>query len=87
MLKQTLIAAAALTALAFGAPQAEAGYGHGNGHGHGHGHGHHNYSKHWNYSNYGGGCYVSRPVTIRVWSDYAYGYIYKTVYRGINICY
>ena len=28
-----------------------------------------------------------RPVTIRVWSDYAYGYIYKTIYRSINVCY
>ncbi len=86
MLKQNLIAAAALTALAFAAPQAQAGYGHGNGHGHGHGH--HNYGQHWNFSYYGGGCaYVSRPVTIRVWSDYAYRYIFKTVYRNVRVCY
>jgi hypothetical protein len=82
MFKKTLIAAAALAAFAFAVPQAQAGYGHG----HGHGHGHH-YGKHWNFSYYGGGCHVTRPVTIRVWSDYAYRYIYKTVYRSINVCY
>jgi hypothetical protein len=81
MFKKTLIAAAALAAFALAMPQAQAGYGYGYGHGHGHGHGY----GHWN--SYYGGCYVSRPVTIRVWSDYAYGYIYKTVYRSINICY
>jgi len=77
MFKTTLIAGAALAALAFAMP-AQAGYGYGHGHGHGH-HGH--YGK-YSY----GGCYVSRPVTIRVWSDYAYRYIYKTVYRKINVC-
>jgi hypothetical protein len=78
MFKKTLIAAAALAAFAFAVPQAQAGYGYGHGHGHGHGH----YGHNW-----GGGCWVSRPVTIRVWSDYAYGYIYKTIYRSINVCY
>jgi hypothetical protein len=81
MLKKTLIATAALAALAFAMPQAQAGYGYGHGNGHGHGHGHGHYGK-YSY----GGCYVSRPVTIRVWSDYAYRYIYKTVYRKINVC-
>jgi hypothetical protein len=84
MFKKTLIAAAALAAFAFAVPQAQAGYG-GHGHGHGYGHGHGHYGHHWNYSY--GGCWVSRPVTIRVWSDYAYGYIYKTIYRRINVCY
>lgn len=82
MFKKTLIAAAALAALAFAMPQAQAGYGYGYGHGHGHGH-HGHYYKKYSY----GGCYVRRPVTIRVWSDYAYRYIYKTVYRSINVCY
>jgi hypothetical protein len=81
MFKKTLIAAAALAAFAFAVPQAQAGYGYGYGHGHGHGH----YGHHWDYSY--GGCWVSRPVTIRIWSDYAYGYIYKTIYRRINVCY
>ena len=32
-------------------------------------------------------CYtVTRPVTIRVWSDYSYAYIFRTVYRDIKIC-
>jgi hypothetical protein len=81
MFKKTLIAAAALAAFAFAVPQAQAGYGYGYGHGHGHGH----YGHHWDYSY--GGCWVSRPVTIRIWSDYTYGYIYKTIYRRINVCY
>jgi hypothetical protein len=81
MFKKTLIAAAALAAFAFAVPQAQAGYGYGYGHGHGHGHGH--YGHHYSY----GGCWRSRPVTIRVWSDYAYHYIYKTIYRRINVCY
>jgi hypothetical protein len=79
MFKKTLIAGAALAAFAFAVPQAQAGYGYGHGHGHGHGH----YGHNWG----GGGCWVQRPVRIRVWSDYAYGYVYRTVYRGINICY
>jgi hypothetical protein len=78
MFKKTLIAAAALAAFAFAVPQAQAGYGYGHGHGHGHAH----YGHHWNYSY--GGCWVYRPVTIRVWSDYAF---YKTIYRRINVCY
>lgn len=85
MLKKTLIAAAALAAFAFAVPQAQAGYGghgHGHGHGYGHGHGHGHYGHHRNY-----GCWVSRPRTIRVWSDYAYRYVYRTTYRRINICY
>jgi hypothetical protein len=81
MFKKTLIAAAALAAFAFAVPQAQADYGYGYGHGHGHGH----YGHHWDYSY--GGCWVSRPVTIRIWSDYSYGYIYKTIYRRINVCY
>jgi hypothetical protein len=81
MFKKTLIAAAALAAFAFAVSQAQAGYGYGYGHGHGHGH----YGHHWDYSY--GGCWVSRPVTIRIWSDYTYGYIYKTIYRRINVCY
>ena len=28
----------------------------------------------------------TRPVTIRVWSDYSYAYIFRTVYRDIKIC-
>jgi hypothetical protein len=79
MFKKTLIAAAALAAFAFAVPQAQAGYGYGHGQGHGH------YGHHWGYSY--GGCWVSRPVAIRIWSDYAYGYIYKTIYRRINVCY
>jgi hypothetical protein len=74
MLKTTLIAAAALTAVAFAAPQAEA---------HGHGHNHH-----WSFAYYGGGCaYITRPVTIRVWSDYKHRYVYKTVYQDFPLCY
>jgi hypothetical protein len=84
MFKKTLIAGAALAALAFAMPQAQAGYGYGHGHGHGHGYGHHGHSYGWNY---GGGCWTQRPVRIRVWSDYAYGYVYKTVYRSLNVCY
>jgi len=30
--------------------------------------------------------YESRPVTIRVWDDYSYSYIYRTIYRSYKIC-
>ena len=29
---------------------------------------------------------MSRPVTIRVWDDYSYSYIYKTIYRSYKVC-
>jgi ribosome recycling factor len=28
----------------------------------------------------------SRPITIRVWDDYSYSYIYKTIYRSYKVC-
>jgi hypothetical protein len=77
MFKKALVAATALAGLMlFAVPQAEA-------HGHGHGHG-----SHWKFAYYGGGCaYISRPVTIRVWSDYKHRFVYKTVYQDFPLCY
>jgi hypothetical protein len=59
--------------------QAEAGYGYGYG-----GYGYH-YRPHYSYS-YSYCHYESRPVTIRVWDDYSYSYIYRTIYRSYKIC-
>lgn len=42
-----------------------------------HGHGYH-----W------GGCfYLTKPVTIRVWSHYKHRFVWKTVYRDYPICF
>ena len=39
------------------------------------------------YSYYRPHCYTStRPVTIRVWDDYSYSYIYRTIYRDYRVC-
>jgi hypothetical protein len=83
MLKKTLLSAAALSALVLGASQANAGYG-----GYGWSHGYNHYKPHYRtYSYHKPHCYtVSKPVTVRVWSDYGYGYIFRTVYRDIRIC-
>jgi hypothetical protein len=86
MFKKTLITAAALATLAFGASAANAGYGISIGYGHGHGHGHFNYSL--DLSDYDSSCYyVVRPVTIKVWDDYSYGYYFKTIHRKVRVCY
>src|SRR5262245_23142349 len=53
------------------------GYGYG-------GYGYH-YRPHYSYS-YSYCHYESRPVTIRVWDDYSYSYIYRTIYRSYKIC-
>jgi hypothetical protein len=60
--------------------QAEAGYGYGYG-----AYGYHHYRPHYSYS-YSYCHYVSRPVTILVWDDYSYSYIYKTIYRSYKVC-
>jgi hypothetical protein len=80
MLKKILLSAAALSVLVLGASQAEAGYGYS--------YGYKYYKPHYrSYSYHKPHCYtVTRPVTIRVWSDYSYGYIFRTVYRDIRIC-
>ncbi|MGC2409027.1 MAG: hypothetical protein WA441_03240 [Methyloceanibacter sp.] len=32
-------------------------------------------------------CYTQpRPVTIRVWDDYSWEFIFKTVYRDYRVC-
>ena len=78
MFKKILLSAVALTGLVLGASQAEAGYGYG-------GYGYNHYRPHYSYS-YSYCHYVSRPVTIRVWDDYSYSYIYKTIYRSYKVC-
>ena len=84
MFKKTLITAAALATLAFGASAANAGYGISIGYGHGHGH--FNYSL--DLSDYDSSCYyVVRPVTIKVWDDYSYSYYFKTINRKVRVCY
>jgi hypothetical protein len=84
MFKKILLSAAALSALVLGASQAQAGYGVSYGYSHGYNH----YKPHYrSYSYHKPRCYsVTRPVTIRVWSDYSYAYIFRTVYRDIRIC-
>lgn len=86
MLKQTLIAAAALATLALGASQAEAhGYGYSRGYG-SYGYSHYRPS-YRTYSDYRPHCYTaSRPVTIRIWDDYSCEYILRTVYRDYQVC-
>lgn len=80
MFKKILLSAAALSGLVLCASQAEAGYGYSYGYGHDKPH-YRSYSYHKPH------CYtVTRPVTIRVWSDYSYAYIFRTVYRDIRIC-
>jgi hypothetical protein len=80
MFKKILLSAAALSGLVLCASQAEAGYGYSYGYGHDKPH-YRSYSYHkpHRYT-------VTRPVTIRVWSDYSYAYIFRTVYRDIRIC-
>jgi hypothetical protein len=80
MFKKILLSAVALTGLVLGASQAEAGYGYGYG-----GYGYNHYRPHYSYS-YSYCHYVNRPVTIRVWDDYSYEYIYKTIYRSYRVC-
>jgi len=79
MLKKILLSAVALSGLVLGVSQAEAGNGYGYG-----GYGYH-YRPHYSYS-YSYCHYESRPVTIRVWDDYSYSYIYRTIYRSYMIC-
>jgi hypothetical protein len=86
MLKKTLVAAAALTAIALGAASPASAH----------------YNKHYNFSWYAGypwggyayktynynPChYESRPVTLKIWDEYSYSYYFKTVYRDIKVCY
>jgi hypothetical protein len=71
MLKKTLITAAALASLALFAAPQAEA-------GYKHGHG-------WKY---GGGCiYLTKPVTVRVWSHYKHRFIWKTVYRDYPFCF
>ena len=82
MFKKILLSAAALSSLFLFASQAEAGYGYGYSYGYGHYKPHHR-----SYSYYKPHCYsVTKPVTIRVGSDYSYAYVFRTVYRDIRIC-
>ena len=79
MLKKTLIAAAALTAVALGAASpASAHY-----------QGCYNLSVYADYPSYSySSChYETRPVTLRIWDQYSYSYYFKTVYRDVRICY
>ena len=76
MFKKILLSAAALSGLFLFASQAEAGYGYG-----------HYKPHHRSYSYYKPHCYsVTKPVTIRVGSDYSYAYVFRTIYRDIRIC-
>jgi hypothetical protein len=87
MFKQTLITAAALTAMAFGASQADAhGYGYSYNNNYSYDYGHRN--SYYSYTQYQPSCYTqSRPITIRVWDEYYCEYVFKTVYRDYNVCY
>jgi hypothetical protein len=39
------------------------------------------------YSYYKPHCYTAtRPVTIKIWDDYSYQYIFRTVYREYRVC-
>ena len=79
MLKKTLIAAAALTAVALGAASpASAHY-----------RGYYNFSLYADYPSYSySSChYETRPVTLRIWDQYSYSYYFKSVYRDVRICY
>ena len=78
MFKKILLSAVTLSGLVLGVSQAEAGYGYGYG-----GYGYH-YRPHYSYS-YSYCHYESRP-TIRVWDEYSYSYIYKTIYRSYKVC-
>ena len=76
MLKKTLIAATALSAVALGAASpASAHY-----------KGHYNFSWYagypsWSYSI----ChYETRPLTLKIWDPYTYSYYFKTVYRDVQ---
>ena len=78
MLKKTLIAATALSAVTLGAASpASAHY-----------KGHYNFSWYagypsWSYSI----ChYETRPLTLKIWDPYTYSYYFKTVYRDVRIC-
>jgi hypothetical protein len=81
MFKKILLSAVALSGLMLGASQADAHYGYGYGYGYGYSH----YQPHYSYS-YSQCYYANRPVTIRVWDDYSYSYIYKTIYRSYRVC-
>lgn len=76
MLKQTLIAAAALATIALGTTTAaDAGYGY------------RQYGGSY-YNTYSPQCVTkTRSVTIRVWDDYSCEYAYRTVYRDYEVCY
>ena len=79
MFKKILLSAVALSGLVLGVSQAEAGYGYGYGYSY--------HRPHYSYSYYRPHCYIaSRPVTIRIWDDYSYSYIYKTIYRDYRVC-
>jgi hypothetical protein len=80
MLKKTLVAAAALTVMALGAASPAAA----------HYKGHHNFSWYAGYpswNSYSSCHYETRPVTLKIWDQYSYGYHFKTVYRDVRICY
>lgn len=71
MLKQTLIAAAALATIALGTTTADAGY----------------YGKTYYKSYASHCVTKTRAVTIRVFDDYSCEYTYRTVYRDYEVCY
>ncbi len=78
MLKKTLIAATALSAVALGAASPSSA----------HYKGHYNFSWYagypsWSYSS----CrYETRPLTLKIWDPYTYSYYFKTVYRDVRTC-
>jgi len=70
MLKKTLIAATALSAVALGAASPASAH----------------YKGHYNFSWYAGSHYETRPLTLKIWDPYTYSYYFKTVYRDVRIC-
>jgi hypothetical protein len=80
MLKKTLIAATALSAVVLGAASPAAA----------HYKGHYNFSWYAGYpgwNSYSSCHYETRPVTLMIWNPYTYSYRLTTVYRDVRICY
>mgnify|MGYP000962077929 CR=1 FL=1 len=82
MFKKALVTAAALSTLLLGASAANAGYSISIGYGGGYGGGYHHHHNHFPV------CFTdTRAVTIRVWDEYAYRYVWRTVYRPQQVCF
>jgi len=90
MLKTTILAAAALSFVALGAPTAYAGHGGGGG-GH-HGGGHHGHHNGWNnghiwlgYSWYPSCHYETKKIRVKLWDRHGNPY-FKWVWRDVKVC-